>query len=172
MHRQRSRIATALILILLGVWFLVIQISPAVREWTYNSVSWPLSVIGVGVVLLLVSLVTWTPGLLVPACVVGGIGGLLYWQNATGNWESWAYAWALIPGFVGVGVILSGLLEGKLRGALVGGGWLIMISLAVFGIFGSFLGGSAIISQYWPIVLIVFGLILLVGAFFRPRRSL
>ena len=38
---------------------------------------------------------------------------MLYWQNQTGNWESWAYAWALIPGFVGVGTIVMGLWEGK-----------------------------------------------------------
>lgn len=77
----------------------------------------------------------------VPACIVGGIGGLLLWQNATGEWQSWAYAWTLIPGFVGVGTLLSGLLGGTLRRDFGAGAWRVLISLISFGIFASFLGG-------------------------------
>ena len=42
-------------------------------------------------------LLTGQPGMLVPACIVGGIGGMLYWQNLTGDWASWSYSWSLIP---------------------------------------------------------------------------
>ena len=42
--------------------------------------------------------------MMVPASIVTGIGGLLYWQNATGRWESWSYAWALIVASVGVSI--------------------------------------------------------------------
>jgi len=106
----------------------------------------------------------------VPACIVGGIGCLLYWQNATGNWESWAYAWTLIPGFLGVGILLAGLLEGRLRQSLDSGIFFIVISLVMFAIFGSFLGGLQIFGLYWPVLLILFGLWMLVRTLFRSRQ--
>ena len=99
---------------------------------------------------------------------MGGIGALLYWQNATGEWASWAYAWALIPGFVGIGLILFGLMARR-RGALVGGGWAIFNSLVLFAIFGSFLGGLRILTLFWPVLIIVLGLVLLGQGFVRRR---
>lgn len=169
--RNRSSLAGALILITLGAWFLAVELSPQVRAFAYGGETWPLQIVGIGALMLLVALLTFTPGWAVPACIVGGLGGLLYWQNATDNWASWAYAWTLIPGFVGVGIILAGLLEGKPRGALIGGGWTIFSSLLLFGIFGSFLGGLSLVGQLWPLLLIVVGVILLGQAFLRSRRT-
>jgi hypothetical protein len=166
---NRSRIGIGLVLVLIGAWFLAMQFVPALHDWTLNEVTWPLAVIGVAILLFVIGLVTWVPGLMVPACIVGGIGGLLYWQNTTGNWESWAYAWTLIPGFVGVGVFLSELLTGKVRQAVSGGGWLILISLVLFLIFSSFFGGPSILGAYWPVLLILLGLILLAQVLFRSR---
>ena len=155
--RRRSGLAGGLVLILLGAWFLIAQRVPGLQAWF----SWPWIIIGVGLLLLIVGLVTGVPGMAVPACIVGGIGGILYWQNATGNWESWAYAWTLIPGFVGLGVVLSGLFGGETRQSMRGGGSLILISLALFVVFGSFFGGLGILGPYWPVLLILFGLLLL-----------
>ena len=160
---QRSNLASGLALILIGAVFLVVQFVPGLHIW----VSWPLIIVGVGVLLLVIGLLTGVPGMAVPACVVGGIGGLLYWQNATGNWESWAYAWALIPGFAGVGGILSGLLGGDLRRSLVPGGWLILISLILFAIFGSFFGAIGVLGTYWPVLIIALGVLSLI----RPLLS-
>jgi len=164
-QQRRGNIAVALILILLGVWFLSVQLFPGLRAFAFNRLTWPVAVIGAGALMGLIGLVTWTPGLLVPACIVGGIGGLLYWQNATGNWASWAYAWTLIPGFVGVGAILSGLMN-RDRRAVLSGGSSIFISLVLLAIFGSFLGGMAL-SRYWPILLILLGVVLLAQGIFR-----
>jgi hypothetical protein len=167
-RNRRSSIAIGAVLILLGLFFLIVQAVPGLRFWMIEA-SWPLIIVGVGVLLLVIGLLANVPGMAVPACIVGGIGLLLYWQNATGYWESWAYAWALIPGFVGVGIILTGLLEGKPRSALEAGAWLIVISLILFAIFGSFLGGPAILGKYWPVLLILLGLLSLGRNLFRPR---
>jgi len=164
---RRGNIAAALVLILLGVWFLAVQIFPGLRDFAYGRITWPVAIIGVGAVIGLIGLVTWVPDLLIPACIVGGIGGLLYWQNATGNWGSWAYAWALIPGFVGVGIVLSGALRGNRR-AMIGGGWTIFNSLVLLAIFGSFLGGMALF-RYWPVLLILLGVLMLAQNLFRRR---
>ena len=166
--KTRARVAIALILIALGVWFLAIEFYPPLKTFAYSSLTWPLPIIGVGALLGLFALVLWTPGLWIPACIVGGIGGLLYWQNQTGNWGSWAYAWALIPGFVGVGMLIAGLLSCNHR-QIVGAGWNIFTSLVLFAIFGSFLGGITILSLYWPVLLILLGVILLAQGFYRRK---
>jgi uncharacterized integral membrane protein len=166
--RTRSSVIGGTLLILLGLFFLAYQLAPERLSWLRVEMSWPLIVVGVGLFLLVFGLLVGAPGMAVPASVVGGIGLLLYWQNATNNWESWSYAWALIPGFVGIGVILTGLLGGgKLRDSLEGGFWLILISLVMFAIFGSFLGGMTLLGSYWPALLIVLGLVVLVRSFIR-----
>jgi hypothetical protein len=166
---DRGRIATALVLILLGAWFLTVQLVPGLQAFAFSRESWPLAIVALGLVFAVIGLVTWVPGLLVPASIIGGIGILLYWQNLTDNWESWAYAWTLIPGFVGVGVFLSELMHGRVREALTGGGWLILISAIMFLIFGSFLGGPLLLGAYWPVLLILLGVIFLVQALVRSR---
>lgn len=166
-RRQRSTIAFAIILILLGAWLMVVQFVPALEAFAISGNSWPLIIVAFGVMWLVIALVTWTPGMFVPAAIFAGIGGLLYYQNQTGNWQSWAYAWTLIPGFVGVGVFFAELLQGRVRQAIVGGGWLVIISGTLYLIFGSFLGGPNILGPYWPLLIILLGVITLVEAFFR-----
>ncbi|HET91495.1 MAG TPA: hypothetical protein ENN99_12280 [Chloroflexi bacterium] len=164
-YRRRSNLAGGIVLILLGVAFLAFQLVPGMRYWF----SWPWIIISGGVLLLLIGLLTAVPALAIPACIVSGIGGLLYWQNATGNWESWSYAWALIPGFVGVGILLSGLFGGNARQALRDGGGLILTSLVLFVVFASLLGGVNLLGPYWPVLLILLGLWSLVRPLFRAR---
>ncbi len=167
-RRMRSNVTGGVLLILLGLLFLAYQLLPDQFYWLRGQETWPLIVVAVGVFLLLFGVLTGAPGMAVPASVVGGIGLLLFWQNATGDWASWAYAWTLIPGFVGVGTILTGLLGGgKLRDSIEGGLWLIFISLTLFAIFGSFLGGLTIFGNYWPVLLILLGLLVMVRNFFR-----
>ncbi len=167
-RRTRTSVVGGLLLILLGLFFLAYQVMPDRLAWLRIDMSWPLIVVAVGAGLLIFGLLVGAPGMAVPACIVGGIGALLYWQNATGNWDSWAYAWTLIPGFVGIGTILAGLLgEGRLRDALEGGFWMITISAVMFAIFGSFLGGMNLFGPYWPALLILLGAIILVRNLIR-----
>jgi membrane protein implicated in regulation of membrane protease activity len=68
-----------------------------------------------------------------------------------------------------VGVLLSSLMQGRVREAIVGGGWLILISGALFLVFGSILGGLNLLGPYWPVLIILLGVISLAQAFFgRP----
>lgn len=165
---QRSALAGGVILILLGLLFLLGQVAPGLWSWV-GELTWPLIIVGVGALLLVIGLLTGVPGMAVPACIVGGIGGLLYWQNATGNWGSWSYAWALIPGFAGVGTMLMGLLEGKGR-VVRDGASTLLVSLILFALFAAFFGGPSFLGTYWPVLLILLGLISLFQYFFRGRK--
>jgi hypothetical protein len=165
--RRRSTMAAGVLLVLVGILAIVLQNISETPHWLF---SWPLIIVGVGVFLLLMGLLMGEPGMAVPACIVGGIGGLLYYQNATGNWESWSYAWTLIPGFVGLGILVSGLLEGRGQKALREGGWMLVISAVLFLVFGSFLGNLNLLGPYWPLVLVAIGILILVGPMLRSRR--
>ena len=80
---KKGNITGGLILILLGAWFLAIQFVPQLAAWAEGS--WALSIIGIGAIFLFVSILNNIPGLSIPAFIIGGIGGLLYYQNATGD---------------------------------------------------------------------------------------
>ena len=165
-RKNRSNLAVGLLLILIGGWFLAVQFVPSLGSWFQLYFDWPVIIIGVGLCLLIFGVLIGAPGMAGPACIVGGIGGLLYWQNATNNWESWAYAWALIPGFVGVGVMLLALLGGGGSTGLRSGLSLVFISLVMFLIFGSFFGANPL-GPYWPVLLIALGAWMLIQPLFR-----
>ena len=170
--RTRSAAVGGAMLILLGGVLLLIQLNPSLRvHWTF-AWSWPMVVMAVGVGLFVMGLLTGTPGgMAVPACVVTGIGGILYWQTATGNWFSWTYAWALIPGFVGVGMILGALLGEGGREQALKGAEAILSSAFLFLIFGTLFGGLVFLGPYWPILLILVGTVRLVRRVLMPFPS-
>ncbi len=167
--QRRSSLAFGFLLVLLGAWFLAVQYVPGLQNLFQLEMTWPFAVIGVGVLLLVFGIVAGIPAMAIPACIVAGIGGILYWQNATDRWDSWAYAWTLFPGFVGVGMILMGLFGHETRRSIAGGVWLVIISAVLFAIFASFLGGPNILGPYWPVLLIALGVVLLFQTFFRPH---
>jgi len=108
------------------------------------------------------------PEMAVPASIVSGIGGILYYQNSTGDWVSWAYMWALIPIFVGVGIILTALIGGRRGKAYLEGLETIGTGAVLFVIFGSvfnaFSGGWTL---YLPLALILVGIYILVRNFIK-----
>lgn len=161
---NKGRVSTAILLIGLGLWYLAVAVSPEVKAIAYGSNTWPLQIVGLGGLFYLAGIFALNPGMFIPGTIVAGIGGLLYYQNITGDWASWAYAWSLIPGFVGIGLILFGAFSRKM-GAVIGGLWNICVSLVLFSIFGSAFGKIPYADKLWPIVLVILGLFLLVGAF-------
>ena len=95
--KNKSGIFTGIILILLGGLFLASELYPGV----FSFWSWPFILIGLGIMFLLWALIAQTGGLAIPGAILSGLGGIFYYQELTKDWDSWAYIWALIPGFVG-----------------------------------------------------------------------
>ena len=172
MKQNRSNLALGLILLIVGGWLLVSRQVPAVQEWLDANFAWPMYTIGAGLLVLFIGLITGAPGMAVPASIITGIGGILYYQNATGDFGSWSYMWALIPGFVGIGSILAGLLGENTRRNLSNGLRTIVTSAVLFLIFATFFGGLSILGEYGlPIVLILLGVYVLARGFIRNNNK-
>lgn len=171
MRQNRSTLFLGLLLILLGAWLIVTRQVPSIREWLDANFLWPMWVIGAGGLILLIGLINGNPGMAVPAAIVAGIGGILYYQELNQNYGSWAYMWTLIPGFVGVGSILAGLLGENTRRNIGHGLNQLFISAVLFLIFASFLGGLNLLGTYGaPVVLILLGVYVLGRGFIRSVR--
>ncbi|PWB77141.1 MAG: hypothetical protein C3F07_02535 [Anaerolineales bacterium] len=172
MKQNRSNLALGILLLLVGGWLLVTRQVPSIQEWLDDNFTWPMYTIGAGLIVLLIGLITGAPGMAVPASIIAGIGGILYYQNATGDYASWSYMWALIPGFVGIGSILAGLLGDNTRRSLSHGLRLIVTSAVLFLIFATFFGGLSILGDYGlPVILILLGLYVLARGFMKKGAS-
>jgi len=155
------------ILILLGlVFFIGQQFNVDLAEW-----SWPFYVIAPGLALLALGLTQRRgSGLAIAGSIVTIVGLVLFYQNTTDHWESWAYAWALVgPGGSGVGMLLYGTRSGDARMAREGF-WAILSALGIFAVGLVFFEGVIGISgrrlplDEWvlPVAIIVIGLLVLV----------
>jgi hypothetical protein len=129
---------------------------------------WPFFIIVPGVMCFVVMVIAGKEhakafGLLsIPGAIVTMTGLLLLYQNTFNHWESWAYAWALIPASAGIGIMLFGtridsdfLLKSGRRTASIG-----LILLLVFGTFFEFvlrISENILCSTVWPVLLVALG---------------
>lgn len=172
MRQNRSTLFLGLLLILVGGWMILTRQVPELRAWFDDNFLWPMWMIGAGGIILLIGLINGNPGMAVPAAIVAGIGGILYYQELTDNYASWSYMWTLIPGFVGVGEILAGLLGENTRRNLGHGLNQLFVSGVLFLIFGSFLGGLNLLGEFGaPVLLILLGVYVLARGVMRGLRG-
>jgi hypothetical protein len=164
----RSSLRTGLALILLGVVFLILQVIPGIRD-IFNGENAPALVLfGVALILAMIGIAAGATGMVIPVCILAGIGGIFYWQTALGaGYSTWSYAWTLIPAFVGVGIFLNELLNGHPLKGLSDALGPIAFSIVAFLIFGSAFGGITMLGIYWPALLIVLGLLFLLQPLLR-----
>ncbi len=131
---------------------------------------WPLFILVPGLVFLAVAAFgrSGAAALFIPGSVLTTLGLLFFVQIATDHFESWAYAWALIWGAVGIGLFLQGWRTDSSR--LTGQGWRLMgIAAAAFLIgfvfFEGFIFGDLLGSWFFrvglPVVFIGAGAFLL-----------
>ncbi len=164
MKQKKHSFIWGFLLILVGGLLLADQLVPS---WHINF-DWPWIVIFVGLTFLAFAILTRTGGLAIPGSIVGGIGAILYYQNLTGNWDTWEFAWSLIPGFVGIGLALAAIISPEEhRDGWTASLFLLVISAIMFSIFGgsAFFGWNTQIL--WPAAIIAFGAFLLIRGLFR-----
>ena len=173
MNKQgRSQLALGVILILLGAWFLLDKSVPAFHDIFDQYTKWPFNMLLIGGGIFILGLVLGQPGMSVPAAIVAGLGGIFYYQDATNNYQSWSYMWALIPGFVGVGTVLAGILGENTAQNIKHGLNLMVISAVLFLVFSSFFGGWTLLGSFGPaILLILLGVWVLGSGLYRSFRN-
>ncbi|MBV6452466.1 MAG: hypothetical protein MHPDNHAH_03223 [Anaerolineales bacterium] len=165
--KNRSNLVLGILLIAIGGWLVATRQIPSLQNFTENmtGATWT---IAAGALILVIGLLTGAPGMAVPASIVAGIGGILFYQDRVGDYASWSYMWTLIPGFVGVGTILAGLLGENTRRNLGGGLRMIGFSAVLFLIFGTFFGDLNFLGEYGvAIILILLGLFILARGFMK-----
>jgi hypothetical protein len=172
-HGNRTSLVFGILLILAGIAFFLIRSNPEWQDWFNEIWEWPLIFVSIGGFLFLLGLILWEPGMCIPAVIVTGIGGIIYYQVQTDDWTSWIYLWTLIPGFVGVGIVLAALLDRNWKSMLAGFD-LLLISGILYIVFASIFGGMALLGPYGPSVLMVLlGVYILIrGAISSRKRQI
>lgn len=166
---KRTSIVGGAILILVGALLFAGQVLPDFMPDFWRIFSWPWIIIGIGLVLAILGAVTGEPGMAVPATIVTGLGGIFLYQTTFNDFQSWSYIWTLIPGFVGLGIVLMSLLGGE--ASLKDGTTLMFISFIMLAVFGSFFGAIGLAGRYWPVLLILLGVVLMVRTFLPKKES-
>jgi hypothetical protein len=175
-RRASSGIALGVVLVVVGLFYLVVQVA----DVDLSSFGWPLFIIIPGLTLLIVGFISLGTGAAIPGGILLMVGLVLAYQNSTGNWSSWAYAWALVaPGGVGLGLFLQGLRE-RNQGLIRQGRSLMFIALLIFMIGFVFfesilnLGGMndvPVVKAAVPALFIVIGILLLARSIQNSRRA-
>jgi len=107
--------------------------------------------------------------LFIPGSIMLTLGLIFFYNTLTDDWASWAYAWTLIPGGVGLGLSLAARFGEWGQGTLWTGVWMMIGSVLVFGFFGTLFGGT-ILRSAGPILMIVGGVLLLLRSLARPAQ--
>jgi hypothetical protein len=164
------------ILIIVGVFFLLAELL-GIRLGRFL---WPFFVIVPGAFLFALGLTIQDREGSEVLAIIGGLvtmtGILLFYQNFTGHWASWAYAWALVaPTSIGLALMAYGAVKG-LTDKVREGADLAKVGLAIFAIAAVFfelvigISGFGLGRYGWPLLLIGAGVLWLLSAFW-PRRS-
>lgn len=164
----KGNVVLGAILILLGLAFFLGQ----AFDLNLGRIAWPFFVIVPGLTLFVLALVVngeAGEGMVTAGSIITSVGLLLFYQNLTNHWESWAYAWALVaPTSIGVGQSIYGLLRGP-RELVSKGLEMAGVGLAIFLVAGAFFELVIGISGrrfpfgdlVWPLLLIGLGLFML-----------
>ncbi len=161
-----GRKLAAFVLIGLGVLFLAAQ----TFSFSLFGMLWPFFVIIPGLGFLYPALTGGKDkaGLAIPGAMVTGTGLILFYQNLTGHWLSWAYIWALYPVLLGFAFTFVGRRtqnsnlyntgNGFVKWGLMGliGLWF-FFEVLIFG------GSSPLVNIILPLVLIGAGAFMLFG---------
>jgi hypothetical protein len=160
---KKDNITFAIILIVVGVALMARQFVPSI-EFLFRWPNWGFLVAGL---LLVLSLIHRDGGLAVLASLLAGACVNVLLQGQTSG-----LIWVSMLAFLGVGIMLSGWIEPKKTGEFRSGLVLVVISAVVFLLAG---GTKYLpwpnVTNYWPVGLVLLGLILLISALSSKRQS-
>lgn len=169
---NRGAVVVGILLIGTGILFLLVNLLPGVNL----AELWPGIFIAVAIAMLLPAWILPShrnalAALLLPGTILLVLGAILSYQVVTDDWESWTYAWALIPASVGAGLWAAARAGYWGSGASTVGLWLLGGGLVAFVIFAAFLGGESVLARGAPVALIALGVVITASSLVRagPR---
>jgi hypothetical protein len=164
--RSSSQVAIGIALLLVGVLMFSAQLVPDLRQMIAPYLSWPLFIGAFGLILIFTGFISRNPESITGGCFFIGLAGIFIYQNSTGDWASWAYMWTLFGAFSGAGLILSSFVAPVPQKKIIRGLRDILVSAIMFFVFSSLLGHKDWAGPYWPVLIILAGLIMLLKPFF------
>jgi hypothetical protein len=163
---NRVTVILGTFLVAVGVVFLLLNLIPGINMGQ----TWPVIFFFLAAAFFLPALV-WPgarrglAGLFIPGSIMLVLGLIFLYNVLTRDWASWAYAWLLIPGGVGLGLMLGANTGGWGRGPAQTGLWLMGVDLGLFALFATIFGDNLIIRTFGPLVIMLAGVIILIRVF-------
>lgn len=155
MDKNRARMIPGLILIVLGIAFLLMQ---------YFEFGPALFLTLLGLAFLIPYVFTRSYGLLIPGCILAGIGiGLVFDRPPLGT--AIAVPIGLGLGFIAIFVVQLIVARQSHWWPLIPGGILVLVGIAE-----GFPQAQLLVEKGWPLILVLIGLLILAGQFWRTRR--
>jgi hypothetical protein len=179
-RRHTSAPLVGIALLAIGVGALVLRQFGVDLGEIGGTNGWPLLVIVPGLILIGSAIVPAPPngvGLAIGGAIVTTVGLLLSYQQASGHWESWAYAWALLPTAAGVALTIYGSATRREALASVGlrlaGIGALMFAIGLWYFETVFDTGRVPfdLATWWPVIPLVVGLVLTARAFIPSGDS-
>lgn len=176
---DRTPAAIGIVFVLVGIVALALRQAGVDVVGYVRDAGWQFFIIVPGLILLAMSIVPVPPrgvGFAIAGSIVTTIGLLLLYQERADHFESWAYAWALIPIAAGLGMLVYGFLARTteligtgLRTAAIGAG--LFVAGAWF-FETTFETGRAPVDlgTWWPVAVIAVGVLIALTALIgRPQ---
>lgn len=160
---QRAGVVVGALLILLGILFFLAQFVQF-EGWVF--------LLGLGIIFLVVGWLLRTYGFLIPGGILAGLGAGLAASNALpeDGGQGGAVLLGLGLGFILVWLLGWAILREKHPWPLIPGGILGGLgALLLAGAWG--LEVLELLGKFWPAILVVIGVIVLVSAFRTPREE-
>jgi len=137
---------------------LILLYASMTNHWEVWAVAWTLEILGLALGFILAALFMRTPGLAIPAFIIGINGLMFVFCTVTGLWQSWAILWPIEFLSVGLGLLVLGMANqsagvktaASILFTIAGGGFFITAFLSVFN-------NNAIMKFAVPVMLLVTG---------------
>jgi len=156
MNTNRARLIPGLVLIVLGIAFLLTQ---------YFEFGPALFLILLGLVFLVPYALTRSYGLLIPGCILAGVGlGLLFDRPPLGT--AIAVPLGLGLGFIAIFVLQLIVARQSHWWPLIPGGLLVLVGIAE-----GIPQAQVLFEKGWPLILVLAGLLILTGQFWNTNRE-
>ncbi len=171
--QSRGSLYLALLLILLGLFFLTVNVAEPLLRLGWAQF-WP-GFLALGALAFYLPGIVWwerrrqLAGLAVPGTILLANALIFFYNTLSRDWNAWSYLWALEPLAVGLGLYAAWLAGLRYQGLLIGGHVLAAIGAFLFAVFGLVFGSLAarIVA---PFVLIGLGGLLLARSLIASPR--